>query len=359
MNNNRQDMTEDGMHLEPLYNAGRAELLDLVSTCLSSKGATLKSTEFWSWKHERNPFGTSVGCIARDSDNGKLIAIRPLMMWSFRSTKSEVLNAVRPVDTVTHPKWRGRGIFSILTRAALDDIQAGSSILVFNTPNQNSLPGYEKMGWVRASQLGILIRPGRISCLIRAVWRSIQKKQGACSWLELAHQRVVSSKSLSQEELGSILAFCIDAEEARIPLGLRTFKTVPYLKWRYFEQPNADYGVFIDRASDGKVCAVAFLRCEQRSGFNVVLILDLFVEHNTRANFNAVFKSLTKHVHADFFAFHATPSSNECAAALWNLFLPMKNKTLAARCVDSMSALCKVPIGENDWDLTLADIEMF
>jgi GNAT superfamily N-acetyltransferase len=359
MSRDKLDKIEGGMLVEPLCNADRAELLALVSTCLSSEGATLKSTEFWSWKHERNTFGASVGCVARDATSGRLIAIRPLMKWSFRSAKSQVHDAVRPVDTVTHPQWRGKGIFSKLTRAALGDLPDGASTLVFNTPNQNSLPGYEKMGWVRASKLEILMRPGRISCLVCALWRSIQKKKGACGWQELSRQRVISSRSLSQEDAESILTFCVDAEEMRVPLGLRTCKTQRYLKWRYFEQPNADYGVLVDRASSGKIRSVAFLRCEQRIGFNVVLILDLFVGLDAQANLNTFLKSLTNFVHADFFALHATPSSGEYVAARRNLFLPVKKKILAARYVDAMSALYDVPTGEKYWDLSLADIEIF
>jgi len=67
------------------------------------------------------------------------------MFWEFKKKDKEI-KAIRPVDTITHPEYRGQGIFKKLTLEGLQKNEGGFEI-IFNTPNKNSFPGYLKMGW--------------------------------------------------------------------------------------------------------------------------------------------------------------------------------------------------------------------
>ena len=101
------------------------------------------SRELFNWKHVQNPFGKSYGFVAIDED--KIIGVRMLMCWDF-SINGKIKRAVRPVDTATDRAYRGQGIFKKLTLECLENI-SGKYDFVFNTPNENSLPGNLKMGW--------------------------------------------------------------------------------------------------------------------------------------------------------------------------------------------------------------------
>ena len=68
------------------------------------------------------------------------------MRWEFQRG-DEVFRCVRAVDTATHPDYQGRGLFTRLTKAALPELVADGVKFVFNTPNDQSRPGYLKMGW--------------------------------------------------------------------------------------------------------------------------------------------------------------------------------------------------------------------
>lgn len=116
------------------------EALNLFKTSLAGDF----SHSWFQWKHRENPFGNSLGLIA--IENGAMIGIRFFMKWEFRRN-DEILTALRPVDTVTHPSARGMGIFTKLTLEGLARFNAQEDHVVFNTPNKNSLPGYVKMGW--------------------------------------------------------------------------------------------------------------------------------------------------------------------------------------------------------------------
>ncbi len=116
------------------------QILSLIKNDLDSTF----NEEFFIWKHLENPFGKSFAMGAWDTD--KLVGLRMFMRWEFMGSNNELVKAIRPVDTVTHSEYRGKGIFKSLTLKGLELTKSEYDI-VFNTPNQNSLPGYLKMGW--------------------------------------------------------------------------------------------------------------------------------------------------------------------------------------------------------------------
>lgn len=100
---------------------------------------------FFRWKHINNPFGQSYGLLA--TDNNKIIGLRMFMFWKFYN-KNRIVTALRPVDTVVDKNYRGKGLFKKLTLQGLEE-NKGNYDIIFNTPNENSLPGYLKMGWAK------------------------------------------------------------------------------------------------------------------------------------------------------------------------------------------------------------------
>jgi len=108
------------------------------------------------WKHLDNAFGPSPMWVAVDGD--RLAAFRTFMRWEFQRG-DDVFRCVRAVDTATHPDYQGRGLFTQLTRAALPELEADGVRFVFNTPNDQSRPGYLKMGWQAIGRARACVRP--------------------------------------------------------------------------------------------------------------------------------------------------------------------------------------------------------
>src|SRR5687768_822241 len=129
-----------------LKEATQEDIPEIVSLLKLSLGESLmaKSERFWLWKHVENPFGVSPVIIA--VADGKIVGVRAFMRWAW-ADETERIEAVRAVDTATHPEFQGKGIFSKLTKALLKDCEEKGIRLVYNTPNSQSLPGYLKMGW--------------------------------------------------------------------------------------------------------------------------------------------------------------------------------------------------------------------
>ncbi len=124
--------------------------------------STIKSATYWRWKHIENPFGKSHVLIAEE--DGIIVGIRAFMQWRW-SNGSREFTALRAVDTATHPDYQGKGIFKKLTMELIDRRRAAGDDFIFNTPNDQSRPGYLKMGWQVVGRLPVALsirRPVRM-----------------------------------------------------------------------------------------------------------------------------------------------------------------------------------------------------
>lgn len=123
------------------YSRDLPQVIDLLAKNLDSK----ITEEFFRWKHYDNPIGKSYGLLALDKEN--IVALRMFMFWKFYNpVNQQFVCAIRPVDTVTDVKYRGKGLFKKLTLQGLEECK-NEYDFIFNTPNVNSRPGYFKMGW--------------------------------------------------------------------------------------------------------------------------------------------------------------------------------------------------------------------
>lgn len=122
----------DGVHVN--------NALELLRTVFLN---TKFTPEWWDWKYNRNPFGTPLGWYS--VNNNKMVGVRLMTPNRFR-LNDDVFTAYQLVDTATHPDHGRRGIFSALTKKAIEKIESENSFF-FNFPNENSLPGYISLGW--------------------------------------------------------------------------------------------------------------------------------------------------------------------------------------------------------------------
>ena len=202
------------------------------------------------WKHLENAYGPSPMWVACDGD--RLAGLRVFMRWEFDSDEG-VLRAVRAVDTATHPDYQGRGIFTKLTTLALEEVSAEGVDFVFNTPNDNSRPGYLKMGWHELGRPVAAVRPTRVA----AIPRLRGARTAASHWSEPCNAGVGAIEFLRDEATVDRLL----ARREGKPGALRTRLAPAVLAWR-FGLPELAYRVIGDDPADG----VAFVRIRRRGG---------------------------------------------------------------------------------------------
>ena len=199
-------------------------IVDLLRLSLGDVSTT-KSAAYWAWKHVHNPFGPSRVLLAEA--DGILVGVRAFMQWRWTDGRREY-TALRAVDTATHPGYRGQGIFKKLTLALIDLRTRAGDDFIFNTPNEQSKPGYLKMGWRELGRLPVSLRIHRPLTLLR------NKLSKHASPVDLPPPPAPFDWAI-----GSTIGSTIGAGPQ-----VEAWRTAPrgdYLTWRYRDCPVVDY----------------------------------------------------------------------------------------------------------------------
>lgn len=309
------------MSTAPILSIRRAEpdeLVRVVELCRIALGWQPgdPNEAFFRWKHLENPFGASPIWIAEDG--GRLAGVRAMMRWRFRRGDAR-LHAVRAVDTATHPDFQGRGVFSALTRRAVEELRTEGVNFVFNTPNDKSRPGYLKLGWYEAGRVAIAGRPLSVGGARR-----------------MATARVAAAKWSESETFGTTARL---ADRSSSLWTTDTSET--YLAWRYGFEPLHYRAVSSDNG-----WAEAVARVRRRGGARELALVDVASADGESAH-RAV-RALLDVAPADYaVATRTTPGTGG--------FMPLP--TLGPRLV--LRGLATNPPAPADLDLRLADIELF
>jgi len=230
------------------------QVVALLCRVLDRPGPHVHDDGYFQWKHLDNPFGPSIMYVAET--DGRIIGFRAIMRWRLEA-EGRVIEAGRPVDTVTDPSWRRQGVFSSLTKAALGRLgELGISVL-FNTPNEQSLPGYLKMGWspiCRATRDVLIGGPGILGRVVLA-----------------RMHRNETSRGTSSDESGDAsdpwVHVAAALQQGRIP-GTQVVKDQAYLRWRYSRHPWFRYRVAHHRD------AAAVVRVTRGHRLNMAIIAE-------------------------------------------------------------------------------------
>lgn len=208
--------------------ANVSDIPEIISVLKSSLGEDdlALSPEIWTYKHIENPLGKSLVLLAVEKE--RIAGVRAFMKWKWQMG-NEIFSALRAVDTATHPEFQGMGIFKKLTLEAVDLSTKNRDNFVFNTPNNNSRPGYLKMGWKKAGNIKVGIKPS---------WKSFYN-------FHQIEPNYTISKKVSETEFNLLC----DVWNLSLSANKKLFtpKSVNYLNWRYESNPLQNYEVYANK----------------------------------------------------------------------------------------------------------------
>jgi len=208
-----------------LRRATDADLPAVLELLRASLGQESEHHEaFFRWKHVENPFGPSPSWVA--TDDNRIVGFRTFLRWEFASA-GRVVRAVRAVDTATHPEYQGRGVFRALTLRALDELRAEGVEFVFNTPNEQSRPGYLKMGWREVGRLRVGVIPTTAGWFSRAIRSRVPASRWSLS------TNVGDSAAEALMDGCGVAAELGRGDDVARGSELRTRRTLEFLRWRY------------------------------------------------------------------------------------------------------------------------------
>jgi GNAT superfamily N-acetyltransferase len=315
-------------------------VLKLLAASLGGGPIGGRSAAFFRWKHLENPFGRSLMLVARRGD--EIVGLRAFMRWRF-SFAGQAITAVRAVDTATHPSQQGKGIFRRLTLEALDRLR-GDTDLVFNTPNDKSMPGYLKMGWTRVGRVPIRVRIRRPLRFLRRA-RSYRSEPDDRPTFEVDAPRV--GELLDDVAWPDTLARVNAANDV-----INTDRSREYVRWRYAAAPGLDY-----RAIDEGDALVIF-RVRPRGSLREATVAELFVAGDAVGAGARLLRGVARTADVD----HVTcsfPSGSPAgrASSRAGFVRVPGGPTLVTNPLRSVPSL--QPTEPSSWGLTLGDVEVF
>jgi len=282
---------------------------DVVAAIAATFGP--RSMAWFHWKHRENPAGPSLGWVARDEDG--IVGVRLLLRWNLR-LRGRRVRAVRPVDTVTVPRARRRGVFRVLTETALDEVaRRGVADIVFNTPNERSRPGYARMGWTALPP-------------VHTGYGIVQPLPG----------RTLDVSLHPPDHLDRLLP----------PDRLATARGPRYLAWRYDERSGHAYRLVAPVHADRP--ALVVYRPARRFGAKTLVVCEAFGEARV---LRRLLRAVASRERALFVLLAFGPGA---LAPPLPVRFPRGSSTLAVR------ALRELPVDPRDrdaWALDLGDLE--
>lgn len=336
--------------MRPYEETDEPQVLALLSAALGGGPAGTRTREFFRWKHFEDPFGASYLLVAETE--GRIVGLRAFMRWSFRSG-GRTIRAVRAVDTATHPHYQGRGIFSRLTAEAIEGIR-GETDMIFNTPNEKSLPGYLKMGWVAVGTFRVSIRP-------RKPWRLARNPRPEVPGPNEVTQRGPSVgaepalEALSDPQLDPLLD---EAVPGSSDIRLHTPKDGAYLRWRYGLAPLLDYRAIRERSGD-VLTGVALFRVRPRGKLWESTVSDLIVRPGDDRTARRLLARVVRASRVDHLTCHFPNGSAAARAARRAGFLrTRRGMTFVVNQIHPVRQ-GPDPSQMGAWALSLGDLEVF
>ncbi len=254
----------------------KKEFLELMSTSLG-----IYSADWIEWKYIKNPIinkkPTVFGAIHENT--GKLVGIRPFLACNV-VLGDKMFKAAQPGDTVVHPEYRGKGLFTKMNKFAIEELKKDGYDLFFNFPNRNSQPGYLKMGWKKVLVFDESLVFNNFSKVIRDMTgnhfyefggkiMSIGMPNLSRIVKRLSKKNYKIPVSIEENFDDSVEYLWINKEQTRF----RVRRDSSYLNWRYKERPDKEYKYWTIR-DNGELLAYMITTISNRWGSKEGQIVD-------------------------------------------------------------------------------------
>ena len=333
----------------------RPAMLDVMRRALGESETTPRTEQLWRWKHVDNPFGQSHTLLA-ETGEGRVIGLRAFMRWEFERD-GQVITAVRAVDTSTDPDYQRMGIFSRLTRQAIEDVRASGTDTIFNTPNPQSRPGYLKMGWQDvglAQPLISVVNYPKFAARVafKKVFRRTNGRYAFDDFFKL--EAPEPAKTLAGDSrLPGLLAADRDLRKGRVT----TRRSAEYIGWRYGSHPAIDYR-FVAKESGGVLEGAAIFRVNTRSGMKEIVISELLLSSPKPGVVKELLDDIRHIVAADYLIAYFSEGSLHRQLLQRCSFrrIPRQGMTLVVNPLQpGIGGIFEL----DDWGLSMGDLEFF
>lgn len=239
------------------------------------------SAEEWEWRYLKNPVQKVLINLAESGD-GRLAgqyAVMPVKMQIGNETKTGTLS----LDTMTHPDFRGQGMFVRLAEDNYARLAAAGVVLTYGFPNQNSHHGFIKhLGWSDLQRCApVYVKPLKSLGLLQQKLKSkvlatVFNPVFQLVWGCACFPQVRAADSAIR------ISRVTEFDEHWDELWQRNAETMPvavvrdqeFLRWRFLQNPVFSYTIFAAHEGEG-LAGYVVLRSEERFGLRVGYLVDV------------------------------------------------------------------------------------
>jgi GNAT superfamily N-acetyltransferase len=249
-------------------------LIDLHTASFESN----LSQEYWKWKFVENPMAQDVQKVVVALDGGKIVGARPHMfgeMW----LKDKKTRVAQHCDTMVHPDYQRKGIFTRMEIFALKQLQTQGIAFSYGFPNKLSRGGFLKLGYKRVIDTMAAVFPVNSYSLISTKTKSkfIAKTASFLFNLILNRKKRISfleDSTFEFEVLNKFTAGMEDIELVRSNAKIDLVRSKKFLQWRFDSHPVFDYKYVLIK-KNRKLLGYAVVSVQtDRSGITIGRIVD-------------------------------------------------------------------------------------
>jgi GNAT superfamily N-acetyltransferase len=211
------------------------------------------------WKFDDNPAGPQVLAVAEHE--GRIVG--QYALWPMRLTVGrETVLAAQSLDTMTHPDYRGQGMFTRLAKEAMGYAAERGVEVLYGFPNAASYPGFvRKLDWDHTGDVARYVRVLRPSAYDRVPGWAGPVADAAARAIPTGPAGAVGSSRPTDDELVSLLGQGVTDDWTTY-----VCRDAAYLRWRFDPLSGLDYRWVTARDASGTLTAVAVWGTELRSG---------------------------------------------------------------------------------------------
>ncbi len=256
---------------------------DLFRLCFPEVlGTSVECDAHYHWKFGGYPEATPFRAYVAE-EGGVLIGFYAAIPYRY-SVDGRVLTAGMVCDVMTHPEWRGRGIFTGIGRYALQRLAESGVAFTTGYPiRPEVLPGHMKVGWRVVQKMPMYLRPIGTRSILPGWLRWVSPL--ADPVVRLCQKLISGSGHGYRSSVMEREAFLEWAEkDAFYPRfhaawaveqqnGL--IKDVPFLSWRT-AAPDTTYQ-FVCLHEEDELVGLALVRPTVLKGVSTLAVLDFMV----------------------------------------------------------------------------------
>ncbi len=211
----------------------------------------------------------------------KLVGVQPMAIFPYRTTDTRVTGAML-TGVAVHPQWRRRGIFSALLNACEHEAWRQGAAFITTMPNDQSRPGFLKMGYTDLGLRTLLLRPLKPAALGARLVPVLGWAAGAGAGLlqtRLKPTPPPAPAAFHFRDISTLTPLHIQAATQHHALfpGLGIDRSAPWLHWRYRAAPHCPYRLTEATTPHGDLLGWCATRVDTRSRCPITYLLDLAV----------------------------------------------------------------------------------